>query len=75
MNGGHFGYEIIGIVLDSPYYETKELFMGAVGRRLWFVPSAVIEYLLKVVEARALRKLANVQMGVMDESAIKIEHK
>ena len=63
LNTGYFGYEIIGIILDSPYSNTKEMFMDLVGRKLWFCPNIAIDYLLGVVEKRAQERLFAAGIG------------
>ena len=70
LNSGQFGYEVIGAILDSPYYDTNQLFMGAVARRLWFLPSFLISYLLNTVEANALEKLKGFGMTAMEEPSL-----
>lgn len=63
LNAGYFGYEVLGIIVDSPYSNTKEMFMDLVGRKLWFCPNIAIDYMLGIVEKKAQDRLAAEGIG------------
>lgn len=63
LSTGYFGYEVVGLILDSPYCDAREMVMDAVCGRVWFVPRAAVGYVVGVVEGRAVGRLTDA--GIM----------
>jgi hypothetical protein len=49
LNSGYFGYELIGLIADSPYYSTNDAFTDLLNQRLWFIPKFLVNYMLGLV--------------------------
>lgn len=66
LNTGYFGYEIIGLVLDSPYHNARDMIMDAVAMRAWLIPRGIVGWALGIVEGRAIGKLEANGIMAMD---------
>lgn len=61
------------MILDSPYYDIKEMVMDLVKSKIWFVPKPLINYAIGKVSQRVREKLTNAAIIGMKERQLKVE--
>lgn len=58
--------------MDSPYYDTKQMFLDIASNQLWFIPKFLVNYIISNANERVKEKLE--YMGFHSEKTINSEN-